>query len=197
MWLPKANICCLHHSPLHLILWDRVFRWTWSSLFQFDLLAKKQSIFLSLPLQPWDYRCIQPFLPFYVGSRDINSDHHAFMTVYPMNHLSISMNFISYMIPMTHKSLDFLIWCSGNLSKNCSQYMNNWHILQSYLLMPLILLFMVSTYCITVILYNFVIIINICLKADSSLISVICHYKTFAPKISPDNNNQKPYGVVG
>lgn len=37
-------------------------------------------IFLSLPSQPWDYRCTQPFLPFYVDSRDLNSDHHAFMT---------------------------------------------------------------------------------------------------------------------
>lgn len=77
---------------------------------------KTPCIFLSLPPQPWDYRCTQPFLPFYVGNRDLNSDHHAFMTntiqwiIFPSPWILLIIWF-----RWNIKVYSFLIWCSGNL----------------------------------------------------------------------------------
>ena len=58
---------------LYVIIWDSVSHWPWSSPGRTGWLTSPR-ILLSLPLQPWDCRCMKP--DFLHSFGDLNSDPH-------------------------------------------------------------------------------------------------------------------------
>lgn len=75
----KASIKMSSSVTVHLLFWDRVCHWTWSSPFQLDWLAcgpLGSACLYPSPHQCWGYSTWCPTQHFHTDSRDRNSSSH-------------------------------------------------------------------------------------------------------------------------